>query len=146
MKSIKLTILLLLFVVVTTTSNAQSYATLRYWGKEYKLDRNFIGILNENWSNFIVGEAPRFRYYDPNDYQDIYTKIVNNLTNPSFIIIVTESNQLQWQNAIGILPGTDGEKGRSKRSYRRASLVLNRVVMPALTQFTQLKQAQSWSK
>jgi len=114
---------------------AQDYGTLRYWGKEYKLDRKFIAVLNENWSGFMVGTAPRLRYYDSNDCQDIYNKIVANLTNSSFIIIVTEANQLQWQNATGILPGTDGEKDRSKKSYKRASIVLYQVVLPALQQF-----------
>jgi len=142
MKLIKLTILLCLFSIISTKCIAQDYGTLRYWGKEYKLDRKFIGILNENWSDFIVGEAPRLRFYDERDYRDIYATIVNNLTNPSFIIIVTEANQLQWQNPIGILPGTDGEKDRSKRSYKRASIVLYKVVFPALNQFMGLKQAK----
>jgi hypothetical protein len=140
MKAIKVTLLLFLFSIITVNCRAQNYGTLRYWGKEYKLDRKFFGVLNENWNLFINGQAPNLRYYDNADYQDIYTKIVNNLTNPSFIIIVTESNQIQWQNAVGILPGTDGEKDRSKRSYKRASLVLYNVVLPALNQFMQMKE------
>lgn len=140
MKAIKLSLLLITFSIITINCRAQNYGTLRYWGKEYKLDRAFFGVLNENWDLFITNQAPKLRYYDNADYQDIYTKIVNNFTSPSFVIIVTESNQLQWQNAIGILPGTDGEKDRSKRSYRRSSMVLYNVVLPALNQFMQMKE------
>jgi len=131
---------MLLLAIITTRCQAQTYGTLRYWGKEYKLDRKFISVLNENWSNFINGDALTAGHYDYNDYIDIYNQIVNNLTNPSFTIIVTESNQLQWLNPIGVIPGTDGEKGRNKRSVRRAKMVLYKVVLPALNQFMQYKE------
>jgi hypothetical protein len=138
MKIFNLTLLIIMFSIASNCK-AQNYGTCKYWGKEYKLDRKFIEVLNENWNSFIVGTAPKLNYYDGADYQAIYSKIVDNLTNSSFIIIVTEANQLQWLNAVGILPGTDGEKDRSKKSSTRASLVLYQVVPPALKQFVQYK-------
>jgi hypothetical protein len=137
MKLIKLTLIIPLFFILTNVCKAQNYGTLRYWGKDIKLDRNFFQLLNDSYSGFINNTGPNLRYYNFKDYQEIYTIINTNLTNPEFVIIVTEANQLQWENAVGILPGTDGEKGRSKKSSIRASLILYKVVLPALQQYYQ---------
>lgn len=83
--------------------------------------------------------APKWKYYDFKDYQAIYIVLVDNLKSSKFTIMVTEANQLQWQNPIGILPGTNDEKGRSKKSSNRASWLLYNVVLPSLQQFVKSK-------
>lgn len=139
MKSIKLTIIVALFAMVTTVGKAQDYATLSYWGKDYKLDRSFFEALNSNYNYFMNNTAPNWKYYDFKDYQTIYVTFVDNLKSQKFTIIVTEANQLQWQNPIGVLPGTNGEKGRSKKSSSRATWLLYNVVLPSLQQFVKSK-------
>lgn len=143
MKLFKSIVVIALLSITTAQLRAQDYCTLKYWGKEYKLDRQFISVLNDNWTSFMGGQAEQLKYYDGKDYQDIYTVLVGNLTNSSFTIIVTEANQLRWENPNGVLPGTDGEKGRSKKSFIRATTVWYRVILPALTQFVQYKDYQT---
>ena len=82
------------------------------------------------------GTAPSWKYYDFQDYQDIYIRIVDNLKRPEFIIEVTEANQLQWYNASPIIPGSKNETGRSKKSNSRASWILYQVVLPSLQQYS----------
>jgi hypothetical protein len=139
MKPLKLTILIALFALTTTLCKAQDYATVNYWGKDYKLDRSFFEALNSNYTYYMSNTAPNWKYYDFKDYQDIYITFVDNLKSSKFTIIVTEANQLRWQDPIGVLPGTDGEKGRGKKSFNRASLLLYNVVLPSLQQFVKSK-------
>jgi hypothetical protein len=134
MKIIKLTLLVALFAIATN-SKAQDYCTLRYWGKDMKLDRSFFEILNNNYGAFMANTAPGWKYYDPKDYQDIYIKVVDNLKSQQFIIVVTEANQLQWTNAISVIPSAIGETGRSKKSTARAGWILYQVLLPSLQQF-----------
>jgi hypothetical protein len=138
MKHLSLKFIVIL-LMMTSFCKAQEYATVRYWGKEYKLERSYFEYLNGNYNYFMSNTAPNLRYYDFKDYQNIYLEFVENFKKPSFTIIVTEANQLQWENSIGILPGTDGEHDRSKKSHNRASILLYQVVLPSLQQFVRSK-------
>ena len=140
MKTLKLILLTILFSIgIAAKANAQDYCTLQYWGKEIKIDRAFFQILNNQFSYFMNNTAPQWKYYDFKDYSDIYIKVVDNLKSSEFTIIVTEANQLQWRNAITVIPGTNGEKGRSKKSSQRASWILYQVLLPSLQSYAQNK-------
>jgi hypothetical protein len=139
MKNIKLILCIAFVAIASTNCKAQDYGTLNYWGKNIQLDRGFFEILNNNFSTFINNTAPTWKYYDYKDYQDIYIKVVDNLKSSRFTIIVTEANQLQWNNAVSIVPGTAGEQGRSKKSTARAGWILYQVLLPSLQQFARTK-------
>lgn len=139
MKYLKHLIIAFVFTLTITNSKAQNYSTLKYWGKDIKLDRSFFEILNANYKQFMTEKAPVSRYYDYKDYNDIYGKIVESLRNPSFIMVVNEANELSWENSEKVLPGTSDEKGRSKKSTSRAGWIFHYVILPSLQQFSKGK-------
>jgi hypothetical protein len=131
-----LLITVIIFTVCVTKSNAQDYGKVEYWGKTYILDRSFFSYLNQNMDYFIKVTAPQWRWYDSQDYSDIYVGIVNYLRNTNNKIIVTEANQLQFSSSTDFMPGQMNEvPKRNKKSTGRAGWVLNSVLLPALQQF-----------
>lgn len=136
MKLLKITLLMAAFTVaVTFTCKAQDYAKVEYWGKVIPLDQSFFQYLNANFSTYVQGDATRRKYNDFKDYNEIYIAMVDNLKAPTFTIIVTEANQLQFRNARTVFPGTVNEPNRSKKSGYRAAWLLYEVVLPSLQQF-----------
>jgi len=135
MKKILL-ITVIIFTVCVTKSNAQDYGKVEYWGKTYNLDRSFFVYLNQNMDYFNKVTAPQWRWYDFQDYSDIYVGIVNYLKNPNNTIIVTEANQLQFRSATDVMPGQMNElPKRNKKSMARAGWVQLNVVLQSLQQF-----------
>lgn len=141
MKVLKLSIIISLLICASSAHlRAQDYATVSYWGKDYKLERHFFEYLNANYTSFMNNTAPNWRYYDFKDCQELYVAMVENLKNSNFKIIVTEANQLQWQPVVGLnMPGADNEKGRSNKSKARATWILYQVILPSLQQFVRGK-------
>lgn len=136
MKPLKQFIIVAFLSLATTSfAHAQDYGKLEYWGKKYDLDRSFFEYLNQNMDYFTKVTAQQWRWYDAQDYSDIYVGVVNYLRNKNNEIIVTEANQLQFKSATDIMPGQVNEPKRSKKSMSRAVWVLTNVVLPSLQQF-----------
>lgn len=130
-----LLITVVIFTITTTISKAQDYAKVEYWGKTYNLDRSFFEYLNQNMDYFSKVTAPQLRWFDAQDYGQIYVGIVNYLRNKNNAVIVTEANQLQFKSEVDIMPGQSNEPKRSKKSSARAVTVLINVLLPSLQQF-----------
>lgn len=136
MKLLKVTLLVAVLTVASSTfCNAQSYAKIEYWGKNYPIDQTFFQIINATYEQYMRDNAPNYRWYDPRDYNDIYVKMIDRLKDPAFTIIVTEANQLQFRSPTILFPGTVNEPGRGKKSMARASWMLRDVVLPSLQQY-----------
>ncbi|WP_419788987.1 hypothetical protein [Mucilaginibacter sp. FT3.2] len=142
MKHIKITFITAIIVMASISiSKAQDYCKLEHWGKSYNLDRTFFEYLNQNMDYFTKVTAQQWRWYDGQDYNNIYVGIVNYLRNTNNTIIVTEANQLQFRSATDIMPGQINEPKRSKKSMSRAVWVLTNVVLPSLQQFVKNYEA-----
>jgi len=140
MKLLRQLLLTAIFTISLSSANAQEYATLDYWGKEVKLDRQFFEILNANYGSFMSNTATTWRYYDYNDYQNIYISIVEHLKRVTFVIHVSEANQLTWSNSFAPpMPGQTDEIGRNKKSKARAGWMLYHVLLPSLQSFAKAK-------
>lgn len=136
MKPLKhLLIIAIISLATTSFCKAQDYGKVEYWGKSYNLDRSFFEYLNQNMDYFTKVTAPQWRWFDAQDYSDIYVGVVNYLRNKNNVIIVTEANQLQFRSATDIMPGQVNEPKRNKKSMARAVWVLTNVVLPSLQQF-----------
>lgn len=139
MKILKLTLLIgFLAIASINKSQAQNYATLNYWGKDIKLDRSFFEILNSNNNLFMTTKAPNGKYYDFQDYNDIYKKMVDDLTSPFFVIVVTEANQLQTRGASVSWPDSN-PSNKNKKNRNRAAWIFYQVLLPSLQSFAQYK-------
>ena len=75
MKIIKHVLIIATLLVATTSiSKAQDYGKVEYWGKSYDLDRTFFEYLNHNMDFFVKVTAPQKRWFDSQDYSDIYVQ------------------------------------------------------------------------